>query len=576
MKFILLSVFITTIHLIYSQTSENIVTLTTSGTGKTIEEAKNNALRSAIEQAFGAFISSKTEILNDQIVSDQITSVSSGNIQSFEIRSQEKLSDQLYGITIYSVVSVDKLISFVQSKGVSVEIKGGLFAANVKQQMLNEKAEVEALLQLIGNIHEPLQNSFNYVIKSLDPISTDDNNLNWNIPIEVNALTNENFVSCSKYLFNSLKALSLSTDEVSQYKTMNKTVFPISITFENTSYTFNYRKIQSIYILQSLADNFNLFYDEQFVITWGDSAKGYFGNKFPNDNKKQQFKVFERSNSSINARTNDPKSYYYCVINLPPISTVTKSFIGGHHCSLQELEKLSGFSVASRGVVSKFGFGGFICYESEGYRVGIEMNSQNPQIVDSVYIDGAGYLGGLKKGDILKSINGVNIDASSNFSELVQKSQSADKTSTFKVQRGEELITFQILPIKKKSYLVMLPFTYGWSNFEQAVSICEALRFGGFNDWKLPTYAQMNYMNQQIFNRGYGNFIDGDRRYGAASEFYWCQKGSSHNCLEINRSKDWHSNPDYLDNIERREMNFNTETSTGFFLPIRVVDVILD
>ncbi|MFN5440773.1 MAG: hypothetical protein ACK5AR_02820, partial [Flavobacteriia bacterium] len=134
----------------------------------------------------------------------------------------------------------------------------------------------------------------------------------------------------------------------------------------------------------------------------------------------------------------------------------------------------------------------------------------------------------------------------------------------------------QILPIKKKSYLVMLPFTYGWSNFEQAVSICEALRFGGFNDWKLPTYAQMNYMNQQIFNRGYGNFIDGDRRYGAASEFYWCQKGSSHTCLEINRSKDWHSNPDYLDNIERREMNFNTETSTGFFLPIRVVDVILD
>mgnify|MGYP000512706320 CR=1 FL=1 len=124
MKFTLLFAFITAINFVYSQSTENIVTLTTSGTGKTIEEAKNNALRSAIEQAFGAFISSKTEILNDEIVSDQITSVASGNIQSFEIRSQEKLSDQLYGITIYSVVSVDKLISFVQSKGVSVEIKG--------------------------------------------------------------------------------------------------------------------------------------------------------------------------------------------------------------------------------------------------------------------------------------------------------------------------------------------------------------------------------------------------------------------------------------------------------------------
>ena len=52
--------------------SENEVTLTVSGNGKTLEEAKNNALRSAIEQAFGAYISSKTEILNDNLVKDEI------------------------------------------------------------------------------------------------------------------------------------------------------------------------------------------------------------------------------------------------------------------------------------------------------------------------------------------------------------------------------------------------------------------------------------------------------------------------------------------------------------------------
>jgi hypothetical protein len=49
-----------TIHAQEDKTVKIIV----SGTGKTIEEAKSNALRSAIEQAFGAFISTKTEILN--------------------------------------------------------------------------------------------------------------------------------------------------------------------------------------------------------------------------------------------------------------------------------------------------------------------------------------------------------------------------------------------------------------------------------------------------------------------------------------------------------------------------------
>ena len=85
MKFTLLFAFITAINVMYSQTTENIVTLTTSGTGKTIEEAKNNALRSAIEQAFGAFISSKTEILNDEIVKDEIVSLSGGSILNYEI-----------------------------------------------------------------------------------------------------------------------------------------------------------------------------------------------------------------------------------------------------------------------------------------------------------------------------------------------------------------------------------------------------------------------------------------------------------------------------------------------------------
>ena len=80
MKYILLFAFITAFNFIYSQTTGNIVTLTTSGTGKTIEEAKNNALRSAIEQAFGAFISSKTEILNDELIKDEVVSITSGNI----------------------------------------------------------------------------------------------------------------------------------------------------------------------------------------------------------------------------------------------------------------------------------------------------------------------------------------------------------------------------------------------------------------------------------------------------------------------------------------------------------------
>lgn len=49
---------------VFSQ--ENDATLTVFGTGSTEEEAIQQALRSALEQTYGAFISANTTILNDE------------------------------------------------------------------------------------------------------------------------------------------------------------------------------------------------------------------------------------------------------------------------------------------------------------------------------------------------------------------------------------------------------------------------------------------------------------------------------------------------------------------------------
>ena len=82
-KLFLLLVLAVTINI--NAQDDKTVSLVVSGQGKTQDEAKQSALRSAIEQAFGAFISTKTEVLNDQLISDQITSVSSGNIKTYNL-----------------------------------------------------------------------------------------------------------------------------------------------------------------------------------------------------------------------------------------------------------------------------------------------------------------------------------------------------------------------------------------------------------------------------------------------------------------------------------------------------------
>ena len=85
MKAICLSfTLIITFTLVNAQSENKDVTIRVSGSSKNLEDSKQSALRSVTEQEFGAFISSKAEILNDQVVADQIASVSSGNIKYFE------------------------------------------------------------------------------------------------------------------------------------------------------------------------------------------------------------------------------------------------------------------------------------------------------------------------------------------------------------------------------------------------------------------------------------------------------------------------------------------------------------
>ena len=149
---------------------DKTVTLVVSGQGKTQDEAKQNALRSAIEQAFGTFISSKTEILNDNLVKDEIVSINNGNIQKFDIISEVQIPDGGYATTLKATVSVTKLTSFVENKGVIVEFKGGLFAENIKLQNLYEKNELKTVDNILNVFTSLLNQAFEIKLKSNNPI----------------------------------------------------------------------------------------------------------------------------------------------------------------------------------------------------------------------------------------------------------------------------------------------------------------------------------------------------------------------------------------------------------------------
>ena len=276
MKNIILLIFLAFTINAFSQTTDKTVTLVVSGQGKTQDEAKQNALRSAIEQAFGTFISSKTEILNDDLVKDEIVSVASGNIQKYEIISEVQIPNGDFATSLNATVSVDKLTAFVESKGVVAEFKGNLFAFNIKQQILNEQSEILSIENMINVCSKLMQNCFVYQINALNPISDSQDNQKWIIPINIQVKTNQNIENLNNFLFKTLSRIALSNNEINDYETLGKKTYNINYYYNQSLNDFFLRTEKGKELFYYLND---FWYKAILNIEITNGIKSISGNK---------------------------------------------------------------------------------------------------------------------------------------------------------------------------------------------------------------------------------------------------------------------------------------------------------
>ena len=217
----------------YTQQNIKEVTLKVIGNGRDKEDAKINAFRNALEPTYGTFISSNTEVLNDNIIKDEIVSISSGNIQKYDIISENKLPDGSYSICLNVTISLLKLNSFCENKGLNVEFKGGLFSANVKMQELNYKNEESVINNLRGVLDKISKNIFDYEIKVDEPIKNNEKRnarqKDWKVPILVHSKFNKNFNEFSKIFCNTIREISLSNEEINSYNKLGVEYFKMII-----------------------------------------------------------------------------------------------------------------------------------------------------------------------------------------------------------------------------------------------------------------------------------------------------------------------------------------------------------
>jgi len=205
-------------------TDSDVVQITVSGDGPTKDQAVQSALRNAIEQSYGTFLSSNTKFLNDKLIKDEITSVAQGNILGYDLVS---ISESKQGITAFltAQVSLTKLAQFGQSKGQSVSVNSNVVYMNAKKEDFYEKNEYQIVQDYIASynnialvdykldVGDPVRCStqiqnYWFYDKACNKYSENDR---WVYPIKIEIISNETY---KEFYFGLIKLLeNISIDE---------------------------------------------------------------------------------------------------------------------------------------------------------------------------------------------------------------------------------------------------------------------------------------------------------------------------------------------------------------------------
>lgn len=270
------------------------ITLTVSADGTSKEEATKIALRSAIEQAYGTFVSANTTILNDDIVKDEIVTISNGNIKKYKELSFNELPNGKMYVTLEATVCISKLVSYAQSKGAETEFAGASFGINMKMKELNKKNEEIALQYMAKQVKEMFPYAFEYELKIKDPtlINTNggrvtkliDKSSDISEALQYMGITEsldnfyysefiitikptEQYKSILHLIFNTFTSLALSKEEQKEYEDLNIPIYRTDVfDFEHSIYNFRKDNLMNKFIELGLGRDVALRSDfEEFI-----------------------------------------------------------------------------------------------------------------------------------------------------------------------------------------------------------------------------------------------------------------------------------------------------------------------
>ncbi|MGV8057300.1 MAG: hypothetical protein AB2L12_04580 [Smithellaceae bacterium] len=209
---VMIALFVFSISMVYADEPEKIEKVIVSGIGIDMDKAKQNAIRNAVEQIIGSYISSDTIVQNSTVLKDEVLSYSGGYVKDMKILSQEKNDDSLYSVKIEANVISTKLKRKLESLNIATKkIEGESLFGEAVSKIENQTAGQELLNKILSKYP---QAAYMFEIGKPQILSTDPGTGRAKVKIPLSIQWNQAFLSELKEVLSKVATVELKSADI--------------------------------------------------------------------------------------------------------------------------------------------------------------------------------------------------------------------------------------------------------------------------------------------------------------------------------------------------------------------------
>ena len=133
---------------IYETSSEKVLYVEVIGEGSTVDQARQQGFRLAVEHAVGTVVSSETEVRNDRQARDEIITYAAGYVDRFEVVEQQRVDNRVL-VNMKVWVRPSKIANRLLNKSVTAgTVDGGRISTQI-QTLQQERKSGDRLLSSV-------------------------------------------------------------------------------------------------------------------------------------------------------------------------------------------------------------------------------------------------------------------------------------------------------------------------------------------------------------------------------------------------------------------------------------------